>query len=459
MAIPIKRSLPANNLPEVPGPRRRFLIGSSLEFQHDPLAFILQAARRYGDVATYQIANVQLYQVNHPDGIQRVLLDNRRNYVKGKYWDAIRLVGGNGLLSSEGSLWLHQRRLIQPAFHLQRIAGFAQMIVEHARHMLDRWEPYARSGQPLDIYQEFTLVTMQTITEAMFSIRLEGENQALRTSIHKLLKEMYFRFAVPWYPGLDFPTFRNFRTRRTIGVVDELIYRIIRDRRLERSDRQDLLGMLMAVRDEETGEAMPEQQLRDELVTLFIAGHETTALSLSWLCHLLSTEPEWQARLKAEIDQVLQGRPPAFEDLQRMPTLGMVVDETLRLYPSIWMTYRNSVEEDEVCGMRIPAGVVVGIPPYVIHRLAEFWPDPEKFDPQRFTRENSEGRARYTYIPFGAGPRLCIGNNFARVETQLIAATLLQRYSLQAIPGEKVATRPLITLHPKGSLWMRVENR
>jgi cytochrome P450 len=452
-------SSPAVDTSAAPGPRGSFLVGSTFEFKRDPLAFILKIAREYGDVATYQLANFHMYQVSHPDGLQRVLIDNNRNYIKGSYWDAVRQVGGNGLLASEGSLWLRQRRLIQPAFHRQRLAGFASVIIDFTLQMLEGWEQAARSGKPLDINQEFNNLTMRLITKFLFSKRLDSESHTVIDSIDRLLNEMYYRFEVPLYPKMEVPTLRNLRARKALRVVDDTVFSIIRSRQQGEGEPHDLLEMLMAARDEDTGEAMSEKQLRDEVITLLIAGQETTAMLLTWFFYLLSHESAWETRLVAENDNALHGRPPSFEDLHSLPILRMAIDETLRLYPSIWITTRTCLKDDIVCGKRIPAGAIVGLSPYVIHRLPAYWPDPEKFAPLRFSPENSADRPRFAYMPFGAGPRQCIGNNLALLESQLVLATILQRFHLEAIPGREVEFLPLITLHTKSGLWMEVSKR
>ena len=241
--------------------------------------------------------------------------------------------------------------------------------------------------------------------------------------------------------------------------MDAVIYRIIRERRQNGVPRNDLLQMLMEAHDDETGEAMTDQHLRDELITMFVAGHETTAVLLTWLFHILSSEPKWETRLVDEVTAALQGRKPGFEDLPSFSTLRMAIDETLRLYPPIWVTNRNAVQDDQICGYRIQSGEVAGIAPYVTHRLPEYWPNPEHFDPLRFSPEMITTRPHFAYLPFGGGPRQCIGNNFALVEAQLIFATLVQRFHLQAVSERLVQLEPTATLRPKDGLWMRVAKR
>jgi cytochrome P450 len=300
---------------------------------------------------------------------------------------------------------------------------------------------------------------MRIIAETMFSAQLVEDVHRISDSLTLLLADLNFRFEMPFYPKIGFPTLRNLRAQKALRAVDEVLYPIIRKHRHNDGQHDDLLQMLMDARDEETGEAMSDQDLRDELITMFVAGHETTAVLLTWLFHILSSEPEWENRLLDEVTKALQGRQPGFEDLASFPTLRMAIDETLRLFPPVWITNRNAVQDDEICGYRIRAGEVVGIAPYVTHRLPEYWPDPERFDPLRFSPEMSAPRPRFAYLPFGGGPRQCIGNNFALVEAQLIFATLVPHFRLRAVPERPVQVEPTATLRPKDGLWMKVEKK
>jgi cytochrome P450 len=441
------------------GPSGLPLVGNILELMPDPIGFLLRMAKEYGSLARYRLGSVTMNQVNHPAGVQRVLLDNNHNYYKGDNWEPMRLVAGNGLFTSEGSYWLSQRRLMQPAFHRQCIAGFAGIMVQRTQEMLARWQVAAGNGVPLDISQEFSALTMAIIMDTMFSSRIQAHTQQVSRAIAFLLEDINFRFIVPFYPKMNVPTLRNLRARRALGVLDRVIFQIIQERRSSGEQLDDLLGMLMEAKDEETGEAMTDRQLRDEVITIFVAGHETTAVLLAWLFHALAQHAAVQEQLYAEVDQVLNGRLPGLADLPTMPYLRMVIDETLRLYPPAWITNRECREEDELCGYRIPAGEVVSISPYVMHRLPEYWDTPERFDPQRFNPQQADERPRFTYLPFGAGPRQCIGNNFALLEAQLIIATLTQQVRLTSVPGKVVKINPVITLRTKDGIWMKVERR
>jgi cytochrome P450 len=459
MSVPVSTLDTTPAVALAPGPHGQFLLGSIRDFQSDPLNFIQQVASEYGPVARFRLANVVFNLVSHPDGIQQVLQSNNHNYIKGEFFDPVRQMAGDGLFASEGAHWLRQRRLMQPAFHRQRIAGFADIMVRQTEGMLERWETLADTGEPVDVSQAFTELTMRIIAETMFSVQLAEDVHRISEALTLLLADLDYRFQVPFYPRIGFPTLRNLRAQKALHTVDEVLYPIIQERRNHEGQQVDLLQMLMGARDEETGEGMSDQDLRDELITMFVAGHETTAVLLTWLFHILSSEPEWEVRLVDEVSTVLSGRQPGFEDLPSFPMLRMAIDETLRLYPPLWLTNRNAVQDDEICGYRIRAGEVVGIAPYVTHRLPAYWPDPERFDPLRFEPERSAGRPRFAYLPFGGGPRQCIGNNFALQEAQLIFATLVPRFRLQAIPERPVKVNPSATLRPKDGLWMRVERR
>ena len=443
-------------LPQASGPRGAFLLGSITDFRRDQLGFIQRMQHEYGDVARFRLGGITFNLVSHPDGIQHILQENNRNYVKGEFFDPVRQVGGEGLFASEGAHWLRQRRLMQPAFHRQRIAGFIDVMIRQTQRLIERWEDAALTDNPVDISQDFTDLTMRIIVDAMFSTQIEADVHMISDAIAWLLADMNYRFQVPFYPKINFPTLRNWRARQELKVVDEIVYSIINQRRQDGVQANDLLSMLMEARDEETGESMTDTHLRDEVITMFVAGHETTAVLLTWLFFVLSNHPQWEDRLRAEINSQLLGKLPGFADLAGFTELRMAIDETLRLYPPVWITNRTSLQDDEICGYRVNSGEVVGVSPYVTHRLPEFWSNPEQFNPLRFSSENAAGRPHYTYLPFGGGPRQCIGNNFALLEAQVIFAMLVSRFQLQAVPERPVKIEPTVTLRPKDGLWMKI---
>jgi len=431
-------------------------MGSLSDIQHDRLNFMVELVK-YGPVARFRAGPASFIQISSPDGIQHVLVTNNANYDKrASAFGPLRDLIGNGLLLSDGDFWRKQRRLMQPVFHTKHIQAFVDMMGEETAFVLDRWEQVAASGQPLNIQQEMMRLTLSVITRALFNQRIGDETGNIGSDLTILLEDNIYRFDHPFYPPRNFPTPRNRRYQRAKARVYALIDDLVESRRSSVGEHNDLLDLLMLAQDEETGQGMSNEQLRYELVTLFIAGHETTALLLSWAFYLLAQHPEERARLQAEAQQVLGGRMPGLADLPNLKYTRLVMDETLRMYPPAWLTNRRAINTDEVEGYLIPAGAELTISPYATHHDPALWPDPFKFDPERFTPERSADRQRYAYFPFGAGPRVCIGNNFALLEAQLILAAAAQRYRLELVPDQQVEMEALITLRPKNGPWMTV---
>lgn len=441
-----------------PGPRGTPVFGSMRAFQRDKLGFI-RGLTRYGDVARYRMAHLTWYQVNHPDGVRRVLQENNRNYGKGSLTLGIfKPVLGEGLLTSEGGLWLRQRRLMQPVFHKRSVAAFGSLMTDETLAMLGRWRPAIRNGAPLDVPAEMARLTLDIATSSLFHAHVGEETGAIARAVNTLVEDLGYRFEVPFYPPPSVPTPRNRRRRAALRTVDRAVYEIIAERRRGGGEEEDLLALLMGTRDEVTGEAMDDRQLRDEVITLFLAGHETTANVLSWALYLISAHPEVEGRLLDELDGVLgtdgRRRTPTIEDVPRLTYTKMVIDETMRLYPPAWITNRQALADDEILGHRIPAGAFVMVSPYVLHRHPDYWERPDEFDPERFAPGRGGGRPRFAYFPFGGGPRQCIGQSMALVEAQLVLATILGRCRLRAVPGEPVEAEALATLRPRGGLRM-----
>jgi len=427
---------------------------------HNSLEFIVGVSREYGDVVKYRMAHWTWYQVNHPDGVQRILQENHRNYTKGSMTLGImKPVAGDGLFTSEGELWLRQRRLMQPVFHRRRIAAFGTIMTDATHAMLDRWQPVIERGQHLDIMDEMSRLTMEIVSQALFSTQVGGDGNAISGAITTLLDDIGYRFEVPFYPPPSVPTPRNRRRQSALRTLDEAMYRVINERRRQPGMHDDLLGLLIGACDEDTGEGMSNKQLRDEVTTLFAAGHETTAVTMAWVWYLLDQHPRALARLRSELHAVLAGRTPTVADLPQLPYTRMVIDEALQLFPPVWITNRQLVANDEICGYRIPAGAFAVVSPYVVQRHPAWWDDPDRFDPERFTPEHSADRPRYAYFPFGGGPRQCIGQSFALTEAALILATIAQHYDLNVLPGHTVVPQTLATLRPGGGLPMIVTRR
>jgi cytochrome P450 len=450
--------LQSNEFLTPPGPRSRSLLGNLPDLRRDRLGFLLNSAQQYGDVVKYRMATYRMGQVSHPDGIQHVLQENNRNYTKNSpTLREFRRVLGSGLFTSEGAFWLRQRRLMQPAFHRQRIAALGEMMVKTTQAMLGTWQPAITSGEPLDVSREMMALTMEIACRALFSADIQPHVQEIGQAVTAIVEEVIFRFDHPFYPSPAFPTPRNRHYQSAMQALDRIAYELIQQRRRQPVKGGDLLSLLMEMRDEDTGEGMTDEQLRDEVVTLLIAGHETTATALAWTFYLLSQNASVERSLRLELDQVLAGRLPTAADLPSLPYTRMVIDESMRLYPPAWVTERIAEADDEICGYKIPAGTIIIISPYVMHHHPAYWENPESFDPLRFLPERSAGRPRYAYFPFGGGPRMCIGNSLALTESQLVLASVYQRFHLELASAHPVEPLPLVTLRQKGGLRMQVQ--
>jgi cytochrome P450 len=441
-----------------PGPRGIPVLGSLLAVRRDPTGVFLNAARRFGDVVYFKIGPRRGYLISNPQDVRHVLLDNARNYHKSPLYQKLRMfLLGDGLLTSEGEFWLRQRRIAQPAFHRQKVAGLASIMARAARDTAAEWEAIASAGRPVDVDAEMMRLTRTVVLRALLGADLgpfAGQIDEAWIVINEHIGERFWSLGPDWLPTRQR---RRFEAARAVlvGAVDH----VISQRRRGSADKGDLLDMLLSARDEETGLAMTDDQLRVEVTTFLLAGQETTSLALTWIWYLLSQHPDAQRRLEAEIDTVLAGREPEYTDLVNLPYTLMVVDEAMRLYPPAWGFSRQAMADDEVGGFPVPRGWLVFVIPWVLHRLPGLWDDPERFDPDRFSPERSVDRPKFAYLPFGAGPRQCIGNQFALIETQLTLATLAQRYRLRLVPGHKVEPWPLITLRPRFGMPMTIERR
>ena len=377
-----------------PGPRGG-LLGSALNIRRDPLGFFLDANRRYGDVVKYRFVIWPGYFVNHPDYVKRILQDNHRNYSKDVFdYNLLRRLLGVGLLTSEGDTWLRQRRLAQPAFHRRRIAELGTLMTGATVTMLEQWQPLAERAQPLDVAVEMMRLTLHVVSSALFGTDVGDDADTVGRAFATANRHLSDFLYVP-FPPLSVPTRRSRQLKAATGQLDEVVHRIIDWRRRSMEDRGDLLFMLMQARDEETGQGMDDRQLRDEVMTLLLAGHETTANLLAWAWYLLDNHQEVECRLHAELDNVLGGRLPAVEDLPTLPYTRIVLEEALRLYPPAWAISRKAEADDELGGYHIPANAVMLMSPFAMHRHPDFWENPDAFDPERFAPERASSRPRY----------------------------------------------------------------
>ena len=445
------RSLP-------PGPRGLPVVGMLLALRRDTTGVFMNAARRYGEVAYLKIGPRRGFLITNPRDVRHVLQDNARNYHKSPLYDKLKAFLGNGLLTSEDDFWLRQRRIAQPAFHRQRIAALADVMAEAARETASQWEAIAARGEPVDVAEEMMRLTRTVVLRALFGSDL-GPFAATIDEAWTVINEHVGTslWSLGFTDRLPTPKYRRYVAAR--GWLARAVDHIISERRANPADHVDLLAMMLAARDEDTGEGMSDEQLRVEVTTFLLAGQETTSLALTWAWYLLSQHPAVQQRLEDEFDAVLDGRAPEYSDLVNLPYTRMVIDEALRLYPPAWGISRQALADDELGGYRLPRGWLAFIIPWVLHRLPAYWQNPEQFDPERFSPARSADRPKFVYLPFGAGPRQCIGSHFALIEANVILATLASRYRLRLAPHHRVEPWPLISLRPRHGMAMIIERR
>ena len=441
-----------------PGPSGHPLLGHLQSFRRDVLGLMMDGARNYGDVVRFRLGPQVMHLLNHPDHVHLVLQRRAANYDKRTRSAAfIKGVTGESLLTANGEYWQQQRRLLQPAFHRQNIAGFLGPMAEATQVMLDRWR--ARGAEPgsLDVAAEMSRLTYVIVGRTLFSTDVGPDAETINEAMQVILPHTFGRLGqvLNWPDWL--PTPANRRFQRALHAVDTTVFRIIAEHRRALAETggipHDLLGLLMQVRDAETGQGLSDFQLRNEATTFLLAGHETTANALTWTFHLLGQHPEIARQVRDEARTVLGGRAPTLEDLPRLALTKRVIMESMRLFPPIWIIERRVIADDEVGGYFLPAGSSVVISPYALHRHPDFWSQPDAFDPSRFEQPPPDA-----YIPFGAGARFCIGRDFALMEAQVITAMVVQAMELRPVPGHPVAPSPGITLRTLHGLPMTVHH-
>jgi cytochrome P450 len=430
------------------------LVGSVAHYLRDQLGFLEQTSR-LGDVVTMRFIRQHAYLVNAPALIEQVLVKQPSGFVKDVFLRELKRVLGEGLLTSEGDFWKRQRRLIQPAFHRDRIAGYARIMVDHTARRVATW----RDGDVLDLHHEMMVLTADIVTHALFGSD-PGDTSEVAWCVEKLME----RFADPLYllvPAIDrLPLPANRRMKEVAARLDKIVRGFIARRRAlgAAAPDDDLLAMLLAAQDEDGGR-MTDQQVRDELLVLFLAGHETTALALSWTFHLLGSAPAVRTDLAAELEQVLAGREPSLDDLPKLVLCERIIQESLRLYPPAWALGREAKEPIVIGDVTFEKGAWLWLVPWTLHRDPRWFPDPLAFRPERWADGLAKRLPKGAYLPFGAGPRVCIGNQFAMMESVLLLATIAQRFELEAVAGQRVIPEPSITLRFKHGLRMRARRR
>jgi cytochrome P450 len=442
------------------------VFGALPDLQRDPVAALTRAAFEVGRVVNLRLPHLFAQVAAVPAVAEAVLHTQVRNFTKQtRGYAQLRRVLGNGLLTSEGDFWLRQRRLAQPAFHKERLAGFAARMVTATEEAVASWAPHAERGTPVDVVAEFSRLTLRIVSETLLSADVTAHASEVGRALAVGLEALQHRLTHPLQPDW-LPTRKNRAIARSGRVLDAVVLGLIAERRAGKGPDDDLLAMLLSAVDEETGARMDDAQLRDEVMTMFLAGHETTAMLLSWTALHLSRNPAVERAALKELDEVLGGRAPTVGDLPRLKYLSCVIKEVLRLAPPAWILVRRVVEDAVIDGWRFPAKSVVMVPPYLLHRLPEVWPNPEGFDPDRFLDAEPgplsapRGTPRGAYLPFSLGARKCIGDTFAFMEAQLVLATLLPRVALSLVPGAHVHHEGLITLRPTGlSMHVRARGR
>ena len=439
----------------IPGPRGLPVLGMMPEMVSDMLGLFMNTTREYGGIAQFKLLNKSYLLVTNPDYVKYILQDNYKNYIRGRSVETGRVLLGNGLPLIDGDFWLRERRMLQPAFHRERLEKLIDAVTTVIDTFMQDWAEKARQNQTLDLDDEMMRLTLTVIIKSMFSSPIEDKIPALSHAFHVASKFMLWRSQQMVQMPLSLPLPRHIEYNRALNVLNDTIYPLIADARKHPKD--DLLGMMLEMRDADTGEGLSDKQARDEVVTIFFAGHETTAATMAWGFYLLSQHPEVEERMRDELKSVLNGRAPTFADLPKLVYMQQVLNEILRLYPAAYLFAREAVVDDVLDGYRIPANTLIFISPYVGHRDPKYWPDPERFDPQRFTPQQVASRPRHVYYPFGEGPHVCIGNNFALMEMQLILSMALQRFRLRLVPGHPIALKPEATLRPKYGMKVNVE--
>ncbi len=437
-------------IPTIPGSR---FLGNLSDIRADRLGFFLRLSRECGPIARFQIGKRTVVVLSAAEYAHAVLVEQAANFEKTIMVRAnLGALIGNGLVTSENEFHRRQRKLVAPAFQHRRIAAYGEIMARYTEEQIASW----RDGSMIDLAHEMMRLTLRIVGKTLFDADVLHEADELGEALTTALKWTNERFATLVRTPASWPTRGNRRFRAAQARLDATVYRMIEERRRSGEDRGDLLSMLLAARDEDDGSFMTDQQVRDEAMTLFLAGHETTANALAWTLYSLSAEPTVVARLQAEGAGVLAGQTPTFEHLARLPYALQVFKEGLRLYPPAPMISRQAQAPFTLGTYHLPAGTVVVISPYVLHREPAYFPDPERFDPERWTAANEARLPRQAYMPFGGGPRICIGNQFAMMEGQLILATLMQRLNLQLVPGQTIVPEAIITLRPRGAIRMVV---
>ncbi len=442
-----------NSLP--PGPRGLPIVGSLFDYFRDMLGFLLSTAQVYGDISFFRLGPRQVYLLSHPDYIKDVLVTNSRNFHKSRALQRSKIVLGEGLLTSEGETHLRERRIIQPVFHHKRIKAYADVMADFASSIGENWG----NGEVVDIHREMMRLTLAIVVKTLFGAEIRSGAEDIGKSLTTIVNQ-FPRMLFPLSEYLDkipLPGTRKFF--KALETLDKTVYQLIEEGRRSKEDRDDLLSMLLSAQDEEGGGGLTDEQVRDEAMTLFLAGQESTANSLVWVWYLISQHPEVEKKLHDELDSVLGERLPGVDDLKKLVFTRMIFSESLRLYPPAWTVVRRAVEDYELDGYVVPGGADIYMSQYVVHHDPRFFPEPFVFDPERWNQDQASSLPQFAYFPFGGGPRRCIGEPFAWMEGMMLIAAIASKWRMHLVPGQTIAPKPLITIRPKNGMRMIMEKR
>lgn len=445
--------MPNTTLP--PGPKGIALFRPLYHFTHQPLDFIISTHRKYGDTARFRFLKFPVYFFNRPSLIEEILITQSAKFIKSADLREGNRVLGNGLLTSEGEFWRRQRKLAQPAFHRERVMAYAPVMTGYAEQMLDTWS----DGETREIRAEMMQLTLKIAARTLFGADLEADTvRIIGESLAAAIRQFDARVKTGFLLPSNWPTPGNIRSRKAVDRLDEVLYRIIDQRRSGHAETEDLLSMLLSARDD-SGAGMDSKQLRDEVMTLLLAGHETTATTLAWTFYLLAQNPRAESELLAELRAVTPGRVPTYEDLPKLRFTEAVVRESLRLYPPAWAMGRQAVEDCAIGGYEVPRNTTIYMSQWVVHRDARYFEEPEQFRPERWMDSLQKTLPRFAYFPFGGGPRVCIGASFAMMEATVLLAAIASRFRLTLVPEQTIELWPSITLRPRNGIEMVVSKR
>ena len=439
------------------GPKGAPVVGIAHELRKDPLNYFVGLMRDYGEFVDFKIGMAPIIMLNGPDAVKHILQDHYEDYPKSRFYRPFKPILGRSIFTSTGETWLSQRRTASPCFGGARFQFMADRIVGATRKMLDRWDDFDRGSEPVEIVHEMMRLTLDGVTQALLDMDFIENYEEVHDALTVILRETEKRVwsvAPPpdWLALMTRP-----RYRRAVETIDRVVRGIIDERRRNPRDSGGLLTTLIEAHDAEgSGD---EGLLKDQVVAMIATGHESTACALAWTFYMITQHADVRERVYAEVDEALGGRDPRADDLSALQYTGWVFEEAMRLYPPVWTISRTATRDDEVCGKPIPKGTTVMLSPYAMHRNPEIWPEPEEFRPERFHPDEVAKRPRYSYFPFGGGPRVCLGNRFAMMEAKIMMAMVIQRYRLSVLPGQEIVAEPMITLRPRNGIRMDLERR